>query len=110
MNFCYGEFLIRWPCRDEVRATLPKVFRKDFPQYVANIDCTEIFIEWSSDLKAQAQTWSQYKHHIIVRSRVRGSTRFRNPRAVAMVSERSEDTIPTARGFLNRVDPIGRVI
>ena len=48
--------------------------------------------------------------YIIVRSRVRGSTRFRNPRPVAMVSERSEDTISTARGFINRVDPIGRVI
>ena len=36
--------------------------------------------------------------------------RFRNPRAVAMVSERSEDAIPTARGFINRVDPIGQVV
>ena len=27
-----------------------------------------------------------------------------------MVSERSEDTIPAGRGFLNRVDLIGRVV
>ena len=48
--------------------------------------------------------------YIIVRQRVRGSTRFRNPRPVAMLSERSEDTIPAGRGFLNRVDPIGRAV
>ena len=48
--------------------------------------------------------------NIIVRQRVRGSTRFRNPRPVAMVSERSVDTIPAGRGFLNRVDQIGRAI
>ena len=32
---------------------------------------------------------------------------FKNPRPIAMVSERSEDTILTGRGFLNHVDPIG---
>ena len=41
--------------------------------------------------------------YIIVRQRVRGSTRFRNPRPVAMVYECSEDTILAGQGFLNRV-------
>ena len=49
-------------------------------------------------------------YYIIVRQRVRGSTRFRNLRPVAMVSEHSEDTIPAGRGFLNRVDPIGQAV
>ena len=56
-------FLIRWPSRDEVRKTLPHVFHRNFPRCISIIDCTEIFIERPSDLKARAQTWSQYKHH-----------------------------------------------
>ena len=35
---------------------------------------------------------------------------FRNLRAVAMASKHSEDAIPTVRGFLNCVNPIGRVV
>ena len=49
-------------------------------------------------------------YYIIVRSQVRGSMRFRNQRAVAMASERSEDATPTAWGFLNCIDLIGRVV
>ena len=57
------QFLIRWPSREEVQKTLPDVFKKFFSRCVAIIDCTEVFIEKPSDLKARAQTWSNYKHH-----------------------------------------------
>ena len=57
------KFLIRWPEREEVRKTLPLEFKKFFPRCVSIIDCTEVFIERPSDLKACAQTWSNYKHH-----------------------------------------------
>ena len=56
-------FLIKWPSREDLIATLPQEFRKNFSKCVGIIDCTEIFIERPSDLKARAQTWSQYKHH-----------------------------------------------
>ena len=47
--------------------------------------------------------------YIIVRSQVWEFMWFRNPRAIAMVSKHSEDTIPTAWGFLNLVDSIGQL-
>ena len=31
------------------------------------IDCFEIFVERATDLKARAQTWSNYKHHNTVK-------------------------------------------
>ena len=55
--------LIIWPTRDQIRKTLPTVFRAAFRTCTCIIDCFEIFIEKSSNLMAQNQTWSQYKHH-----------------------------------------------
>ena len=59
--------LIRWPGRDELRKTLPMAFRAFFSKCVCIIDCTEIFIERPSDLKARCQTWSNYKQHNTVK-------------------------------------------
>lgn len=56
-------FLIRWPSKEEVRATLPECFRTKFSKAIAIIDCTEIFIERPSNLLARCQTWSNYKCH-----------------------------------------------
>ena len=57
-------FLLRWPTREELRSTMPMEFRTHFGTKVAVIiDCFEIFIDRPSNLKAQAQTWSNYKHH-----------------------------------------------
>ena len=55
--------LIRWPCRDELTKTLPMAFRNFFSKCVCIIDCTEIFIDRPSDLKARCQIWSNYKQH-----------------------------------------------
>jgi len=55
--------LIQWPCRNELRKTLPMTFRNFFSKCVCIIDCTEIFIDQPSDLKAWCQTWSNYKQH-----------------------------------------------
>ena len=57
------KFLIRWPTREEVRATLPECFRSKFCKAVVIIDCTEIFIERATNLLARSQTWSNYKSH-----------------------------------------------
>ena len=55
------KFLIRWPTREEVRATLPECFRLKFHQAVVIIDYTEVFIERATNLLARSQTWSNYK-------------------------------------------------
>ena len=59
--------LIYWPGRAELRETMPIAFRKFFPKCVCILDCTEVFIERPSDLKARAQTWSNYKQHNTVK-------------------------------------------
>ena len=65
LNILYHalRFLIRWPSREELRATLPECFREKFSNTVVIIDCTEIFIERASNLLARSQTWSTYKSH-----------------------------------------------
>lgn len=65
LNILYTSlrFLIHWPSREEVRATLPECFRPKFLNAVVIIDCTEVFIERASNLLARSQTWSTYKSH-----------------------------------------------
>ncbi|PFX32996.1 hypothetical protein AWC38_SpisGene2096 [Stylophora pistillata] len=61
-------FLIHWPDRDQLRATMPSVFQKNFGNKVSVIiDCFEVFIERPSSLIARAMTWSNYKHHNTVK-------------------------------------------
>jgi len=55
--------LIKWPARDELLKTMPMDFRKNFKQCVTKIDYFEAFMERPTNLKACAQTWSNYKHH-----------------------------------------------
>ena len=55
--------LIKWPERDELMKTMPMDFRKSFRQCVTIIDCFEVFMERPTNVKARAQTWSNYKHH-----------------------------------------------
>ena len=55
--------LIRWPDRESLLATMPQTFRNHFQKCVCVIDCFEVFCDRPSDLKARAQTYSNYKHH-----------------------------------------------
>lgn len=58
------KFLIQWPEHEELQATMPVVFQRNFGKKVAVIiDCFEIFTERPSSLIARAMTWSNYKHH-----------------------------------------------
>ena len=60
--------LIMWPGREEIILTTPLSFRKHFKTKIAVIiDCFEIFINKLINLKARAVTWSQYKHHNIIK-------------------------------------------
>ena len=56
------EIFLVWPERDALRRNLPESFR-NFKNCVSIIDCFEMFIERPFGLTAQAQTWSNYKHH-----------------------------------------------
>ena len=61
-------FLIQWPEQEELQATMPLVFQRNFGKKVAVIiDCFEIFTERPSSLIARAMTWSNYKHHNTVK-------------------------------------------
>lgn len=58
------KYLIRWPDREELQRTMPPCFQASFDKKVAVIiDCFEVFIDRPSNLKARAQTYSNYKAH-----------------------------------------------
>ncbi|EDO35708.1 predicted protein [Nematostella vectensis] len=60
-------FLIEWPQRDMLRATMPVDFQLAFGSRVAVVACFEVFIERPLNLLARAQTWPNYKHHNTVK-------------------------------------------
>ena len=62
------KILIQWPEHEELQATMPVVFQRNFGKKVAVIiDCFEIFTERPSSLIARAMTWSNCKHHNTVK-------------------------------------------
>lgn len=62
------DFLIFWPEREQLRETMPNVFKQNFGNKVSVIiDCFEIFIDRPSSLISRAITWSNYKHHNTVK-------------------------------------------
>lgn len=59
---------IDWmPAVEQVLATQPYAFRDKFPTTYAIIDASNVFMETPSDVHLQSSTWSQYKHHNIVK-------------------------------------------
>ena len=62
-----GDALIVWLSRDIIQSHLPSAFEKICPKTGGIIDCTEIFIERSKSLHAQASAWSDYKNHNAVK-------------------------------------------
>eukprot|EP00794_Sanderia_malayensis_P002548 gene2548-biopygen2091 len=64
INFLYHELplLFPFPSKELVQKLMPDEF-KTYPSTRVIIDCTEIFIEVPSSMKAQSQTWSEFKHH-----------------------------------------------
>ena len=55
--------LIVWPDHGTIRRHLPRSFKKNSKYCVCIIDCSEIFIERTENLKVRAQTWLNYKHN-----------------------------------------------
>ena len=79
------------PSVNQVRGTLPTVFREKFPTTYAIIDGSEVFIETPSDLAMQSSTRSQYKHHNTVKFLVactpNGAICFISPVYVGSISD-----------------------
>lgn len=64
----FGSQLIYWPNDRYLLVNTPSYFRSHFKDLVTVVvDCFEIFIERSSVLRALAQSWSSYKHHVTIK-------------------------------------------
>ena len=64
INFLFNELqlLFPFPSQSKINKLMPSEFEQ-YPSTRIILDCTEIFIEVPSSMKAQSQTWSDYKHH-----------------------------------------------
>ena len=62
------DFLIHWPDRETLQATIPPVFKALFPRLTGIMDCFEIFIDRPKKLKARAEVYSNYKKHSTVKA------------------------------------------
>ena len=59
-----GNALVVWLPVESIRENMPESFRKaGYSKCRVILDCFEVFIETPKSLKAQALTWSDYKHH-----------------------------------------------
>lgn len=56
-----------FPSRDIVNRTMPLSFKEKYPSLRVILDCTEIFIQRSSNLVNQSLTFSNYKHHTTIK-------------------------------------------
>ena len=55
---------ILWPSKEQIQISLPMCFKNSsYRNCPSIIDYFEIFIERPKNLRARAQTYSQYKHH-----------------------------------------------
>ena len=105
------KFLIHWPDKISVKANLPIDFAKLYPNARCILDCTEFFIETPKNLKNQAITWSDYKHHntvkVLVAITPRGSICFLSKAWGGRASDRH---ITLESGILDKVDPTDQLL
>ena len=101
------KFLIVWPEKGAITRNLPKAFKNTRTNQDTSviIDCSEIFIQRPSNLLARNITYSNYKHHIMIKLLVgitpTGSFSFLSKCWVGRVSDK-ELTINS--GFLDQLE------
>ena len=61
-------FLVQWPDKASIQATMPSPFKGKYPNCRVIIDCTEIKTETPSSLKLRSLLYSDYKSHITCKS------------------------------------------
>ena len=93
------------PSIEQVKATLPSVFKEKFATTYAIIDGSEIFIQTLSDLFMQSSTWSQYKQHNTVKFLVAGTPNggicYISPVYVGSISDVE---LTRSSGFLTKLE------
>eukprot|EP00794_Sanderia_malayensis_P017239 gene17236-18960_t len=104
-------YLIIWPSKGQVAATLPDVFKRLYPKVRTIIDCTEIFVETPSSLEVQALLWSDYKHNctfkFLIAVTPNGAVSWASP----CYGERTTDLhIVRDSGFLDLLEPYDTVM
>ena len=103
--------LVIWPSRRQIRATLPECFKKLFPKTRTIIDCTEVFMDTSSSLDAQACLWSDHKHHCTIKFLVCITLNGAVSWVFPVYGGRSSDIhIVRDSGFLDLLEPFDQVM
>ncbi|XP_062568027.1 uncharacterized protein LOC134233958 [Saccostrea cucullata] len=64
---CELKSLNPFPTRDIIDRTMPLSFKAKYSSDRVILDCTELFIQRSSNLENQSLTYSNYKHHTTVK-------------------------------------------
>ncbi|XP_037033743.1 uncharacterized protein LOC119072593 [Bradysia coprophila] len=99
----FGSKLIFWPDDQYLIINTPSYFRSHLKDKITVVvDCFELFIERSSVLRALAQAWSTYKHHVTIKFLIgismSGAIIFISP---AFGGRASDKEITLKSGFLN---------
>lgn len=105
------QFLISWPSAEVLRKNMPQKFKKRFKKCVVIIDCTEFFIDRPFNLRARAQTWSNYKHHNTLKALI-GITPYGS---ISFISKMwggriSDKEISGKSGFYSYINPGNQVM
>ncbi|KAL7287689.1 hypothetical protein TKK_0018083 [Trichogramma kaykai] len=92
--------------RDTLLRTKPACFNEKYNFITVIVDCFKIFIEGSDDLLANAESWSQYKHHktikVLIGITCQGSISFVSK---AWGGRTSDKYIVENSGFLKHIIP-----
>ena len=104
-------YLIIWPSKGQIYATLPGAFRRLYPKVCVIIDCTEVFLEIPSSLEVGALLWSDYKHHytfkFLVAITPNGAVSWVSP---CFGGRTSDVYIVRNSGFLDMLEPYDTVM
>lgn len=105
--YCRLKMNVFWPERPVLKSTMPSCFRAAFGDSVTVIiDCFEIVSEKPSNLRAHAQTWSNYKHNHTVKYLIGITPQgFIGFISKAYGGRSTDKEITQTSGFLNLLSP-----